>query len=194
MQLHGHLILAAAVLVGSAVPFVPTGEMVSGAAAFASHSKLNVAVIFLITWVCSVLGDTLMLLEARLGRRRLQGWLDRRKFGERVRTAQQGLTRNATSAIITGRLVPGGRTPVVVALGLSRFPVRRFMMIDTVACALWAGVYSTLGSVGGRIANHPVWAMVVAVAFAVALGALVQQVVKLGRRWRRKAALAAEDT
>ena len=179
MQINGHLILAASILVGSAVPFVPTGEMVSGAAAFAAHSKLNVALIFLITWVCSVLGDTVMLLEARLGRRRLQAWLERRKFGERVTTAQQRLTSNAVNAIITGRLIPGGRTPVIVALGLSRFSVRRFMLIDTVACALWAGIYSTIGSIGGRITNHPVWAMVVAIAFAVSMGVVVQQVIKL---------------
>lgn len=183
-SIHGHLVLAASVLVGSALPFVPTGEMVSGAAAIASHSEFNVALIFLITWVCSVLGDTLMLLEARLGRRRLQAWIGRRSFGERVATAQQGLTRNAVNAIITGRLIPGGRTPVIVALGLSRFPVRRFMLIDTLACALWAAIYSTLGSIGGRVTHHPVWAMVVAVAFAVSVGVLVQQVLKLWH-WHR---------
>jgi membrane protein DedA with SNARE-associated domain len=185
-QLYGHLLLAASVLVGSAIPFVPTGEMVSGAAAYASHSKLNVALIFLITWICSVLGDTIMLIEARLGRRRLQRWLLRGKFGERVQAAQQGLTRNAYNAVITGRLIPGGRTPVIVALGLSRFPVRRFMLVDTVACALWAGIYSTLGSIGGRIASHPVWAMVVAVAFAVSIGVLVQELIKLVHWYRAR--------
>ena len=178
-QIHGHLLLAASVLVGSALPFVPTGEMVSGAAAFAAHSKFNVALIFLITWICSVLGDTVMLIEARLGRRRLQRWLDRSKFGDRVKVAQQGLTRNAYNAVITGRLIPGGRTPVIVALGLSRFSIRKFMLVDTAACALWAGIYATLGSIGGRIATHPIWAMVVAVAFAVSVGVLVQQVIKL---------------
>jgi membrane protein DedA with SNARE-associated domain len=178
-QINGHLLLAASVLVGSAIPFVPTGEMVSGAAAFAAHSKLNVALIFLITWICSVLGDTLMLVEARLGRRRLQRWLDRAKFGERVKVAQQGLTRNAYNAVITGRLIPGGRTPVIVALGLSRFSIRKFMLVDTIACALWAGIYATIGSIGGRIATHPIWAMVVAIAFAVSMGVLVQQVLKL---------------
>jgi membrane protein DedA with SNARE-associated domain len=101
-------------------------------------------------------------------------------------TAQQGLTRNATNAIVTGRLIPGGRTPVIVALGLSRFPVRRFMLIDTLACALWAGIYSTLGSIGGRVTNHPVWAMVVAIAFAVSVGVLVQQVIKLGHWYRAR--------
>ena len=190
-QLLGHLLLAGSVLVGSALPFVPTGELVSGASAFASHSKLNVLVIFLIAWVCSVLGDTLMLVEARLGRRRLQAWLDRRPFGSKVDSAQQALASNAFNAVVTGRLLPGGRTPVIVALGLSRFSVRRFVMIDAVACALWAGVYSTIGSIGGRIANHPVWAMVIAIAFAVSISALVQELRKLWGWWRARSATRA---
>ena len=192
-QLLAHLLLAASVLVGSAIPFVPTGELVSGAAAFASHSRLNVLIIFLIAWICSVLGDALMLVEARLGRRRLQSWLDKVSFGQRVITAQHALTRNAANAVITGRLLPGGRTPVIVALGLSRFSVRRFILIDTIACALWAGIYSTIGSIGGRIANHPVWAMVIAIAFAVSVGALVQELRKLWHWWRARAAARTAD-
>ena len=177
-QLRGHLLLALSVTVGSALPFVPTGEMVSGAAAVAAHSELNLVLIFLITWVGSVAGDTLMLVEARLGARKLRPWIARRKFAGQVETAQKSLTRNAFNAIVTGRLIPGGRTPVIVALGLSRFPIRRFLLADTVACALWAAIYSTLGSIGGRIANHPVWAMVIAIAFATSIGVLVQKIHK----------------
>ncbi|WP_091414046.1 DedA family protein [Friedmanniella luteola] len=191
--LKAHLVLALSVLIGSALPFVPTGEMVSGAAAYAAHSELNILLIFVITWVCSVLGDTVMLLEARWGRRRLQAWLSRHRFGSRVTAAQEALTSNAFNAVVTGRLIPGGRTPVIIALGLSRFPVRRFMLMDMVACALWAGIYSTLGSIGGRIANHPVWAMVVAIAFAVSVGLLVTQLHRLWgwHRDRRTARQAA---
>ena len=194
-QLKSHLLLAIAVLVGSAIPFVPTGEMVSGAAAFAAHSRLNVLLIFVITWICSVLGDTVMLVEARLGARKLRPWIARRRFAERVNQAQTGLTNNAFNAIVTGRLIPGGRTPIIVALGLSRFSVRRFMLFDTVACGLWAGIYSSIGSIGGRIAQHPVWAMVIAIAFAVSVGALVQQVLRLigWLRERRAATRGAEE-
>ena len=101
------------------------------------------------------------------------------------------LTKNSFNAIVTGRLIPGGRTPVIVALGLSRFPVRRFVLADTVACALWAAIYSTLGSIGGRIAHHPVWAMVVAITFATSIGVLVQKIHALWTARRARAALEA---
>jgi membrane protein DedA with SNARE-associated domain len=184
-QLRIHLLLALSVTVGSALPFVPTGEMVSGAAAVASHSKLNVVLIFLITWFCSVLGDTLMLMEARLGARKLRPWIAKRKFAGRVDQAQQGLTKNWFNAVVTGRLIPGGRTPVIVALGLSRFSIRRFVLADLVACGLWAGIYSSLGSIGGRIAHHPIWAMVIAIAFATSIGVLVGKIRSV-LAWRRE--------
>lgn len=193
-QLRAHLLLALSVTIGSALPFVPTGEMVSGAAAVASHSNLNVALIFVTTWLCSVLGDTLALFEARLGARKLRPWIAKRKFAAKVAQAQNALDRNSFNAIITGRLIPGGRTPVIVALGLLRFPVRRFVLADVVACALWAAIYSTLGSIGGRIAHHPIWAMVVAITFATSIGLLVQKIVSV-LKWRReRAADGHQDT
>jgi membrane protein DedA with SNARE-associated domain len=190
-QLRGHLLLALSVTLGSAIPFVPTGEMVSGAAAVAAHSRLSIPLIFVITWLSSVLGDTILMLEARVGARKLRPWLAKTRYATRVEQAQTGLTRNAFNAIITGRLIPGGRTPVIVALGLSRFSIRRFLLADAVACALWAGIYSTIGSIGGRIAHHPIWAMVIAIGFAASMGVLVQRI-RAALVWRRDRTRALE--
>ncbi|MBA8796141.1 membrane protein DedA with SNARE-associated domain [Friedmanniella endophytica] len=193
-QLRAHLLLALSVLLGSAIPFVPTGEMVSGAAAVAVHSRLNDLLIFLICFVCSVLGDLIMLGEARLFAPRLRRALAGHKLGVRVDQAQQALSRNVFSAVVTGRLIPGGRTPVIAALGLSRMPVRQFLGADVVACALWAAIYSTLGSIGGRISHHPVWAMVIAIAFAVSVGLLVQHLVRFVGWLRARAAARRAGT
>jgi membrane protein DedA with SNARE-associated domain len=178
-----HVLLAVSVLIGTAIPFVPTGEMVSGASAYAAHSKVNAVAIFLITFVCSVLGDLIMLGEFRLGARKLRPWIRRRSFGTAVAKAEQAVTKNAFHAIVTGRLIPGGRTPVLVALALARYPARRFLRYDLLACALWAAVYTTIGSIGGRVANHPIWAMAVAVAFSICLGLGINQLRRLNN-WR----------
>jgi membrane protein DedA with SNARE-associated domain len=167
--------LASSVLLGSAIPFMPTGELVSGSAALVADRWWSVFWIFLVSWVCSVLGDTLLLLEVRLLRHRLEVWLDRRKIGTRVRRAQSALTNNAFSAVMMGRLIPGGRAPVIIALGLSRFSVRRFVRFDLAACAAWAVIYSVIGAVGGSLVSNPLWAMVIAVAAAVSLSVVVQR-------------------
>ena len=191
-QLHGHLLLAVWVLFGSAIPFVPTGEMVSGAAAVASHSQLNEWLIFLITWVCSVLGDTILLLEARLGAGLIRARLERSKLAARVRQAEQALSQNSFNAIVTGRLIPGGRTPVIAALGLSRYPIRRFLPASIVACGLWAGIYSSIGTIGGKVAHHPAWATVVAISFAVCMGMLMTQIQRLVHWLRTRRQVPAE--
>jgi membrane protein DedA with SNARE-associated domain len=190
-QLRAHLWLGLWVLVGSAIPFVPTGEVVSAAAAVGSYSKLNAWIIFVITWICSILGDCLLLLQVRFGARWVRPRLNRSKFAPRVDQAQQALTRNSFHAIVTGRLIPGGRTPVIAALGLSHFPMRRFLPATAVACGLWAAIYCAVGTIGGRIAHHPVWATVIAIAFAISIGVAVQHVQRLWQsRQERKAAAA----
>jgi membrane protein DedA with SNARE-associated domain len=183
-QLRGHLLLAVWVLFGSAIPFVPTGEVVSGAAAVAYHSQLDEWLVFLITWVCSVLGDTVLLLEARFGAGLIRPRVERSKLAARVALAEQALSQNSFSAIVTGRLIPGGRTPVIAALGLSGFPIHRFLPATIVACGLWAGIYSSIGTIGGKVTHHPVWATVVAISFAVCMGLLITQIQRF-LHWRR---------
>jgi membrane protein DedA with SNARE-associated domain len=178
-QIRGHVLLFVAVTVGSAIPFVPTGEMVSGSSALAANSRLDIFLIFLVTWAASVLGDTLLLIEARLAAGRLRPWLARRKYYDRVQEAEGKLHRNAFSAVVTGRLVPGGRAPVIIALGVGRFSVRRFVLYNTVACGLWALIYSTIGSIGGKISDHRLLGMIIAIAFAVSMSVIVQQIIRL---------------
>lgn len=186
-HIRGHLLLFLAVVVGSAIPFVPTGEMVSGSSALAAHSQLSIFLIFVVTWVASVIGDTLLLFEVRLSARKLRPWLARRGYSGRVQQARDKLHRNAFSGVVAGRLVPGGRAPVIIALGLGQFSFRWFVLFDAVACAMWAFIYSMIGSVGGRIADHPVWGMVIAVAFAVSISVFAQRLIRFAQWLRARA-------
>ena len=184
--MHNLPALGALVLLGSAIPLVPTGELVSGSAALTTTGLLPLTAVFLISWLCSIAGDTALLLEARLGRRRIQGWLDRRPLGQKVRRAQETIDRNAFQAVVTGRLIPGGRAPVILALGLSRTPLRRFLTADTIACAVWAALYTGLGALGGSIAGHPAWGLALAVVAAVTVSALLPLAQKLYRHCRHQ--------
>lgn len=174
------------VLLASSVPFVPTGEVVSGAAALTRSVPWLLAVLAVVV-VASVAGDAVMLLAvralARASRRhpatgpgavgapptglrgRVDGWV--RRLGGTVR-------ENAFTAVVTGRLVPGGRAPVIVALALQRYPLHRFVGADLVACLAWASVYVALGALGGRTSGHPLVGTAAAVVAAVALGAGLQ--------------------
>ncbi len=180
MGLTRTALLGLLVLVGSAVPFVPTGEAVSAAAAFVSGSLVDVVVVFVVVLVASVAGDSAMLLGAGLATRLLgpaqKAWLARRKLAPAVLRARTSIATHAPQAVLTGRLVPGGRAPVIIALGVSRYPVGRFVVADLVACAAWAAIYVALGTVGGRATGHPLLGTAVAVVFAVALGLGISRV------------------
>lgn len=180
-DLWHQLLLGLVVLVASALPFVPTGEIVSGAAALAVDSTPSVVAVFFLAWVCSCAGDTLLLLEVRLLARPLQSWLDRRGSHPKVSQAQQRLQRNSFAAVVTARLMPGMRAFVILALGLSGTSLRRFLVADLVGCGLWAAAYTAAGAIGGRLTSHPVVAVVVAILLALLVSALAGLLVRRRR-------------
>ncbi|MGQ7295854.1 DedA family protein [Quadrisphaera sp. KR29] len=180
-------LLGLGVLIGSAVPFVPTGEVVSAAATLASGSWPDLVAVFAVVLVASVLGDSALLLGAGTLSRRVtpaqRAWLGSRRLAPAVRRARAGIASHAPQAVLTGRLVPGGRAPVIIALGVARYPVGRFMAADALACGAWAATYVALGAVGGHLSGHPVLGVAVAVVCAAALGLAVSRVQRVrGRR------------
>ena len=197
------------VLLASSVPFVPTGEVVSGAAAL-TQSVPWLLVVLAVVVAASVAGDAVMLLGvralARLSRRRSTGEPTGDSAGEQtgptglrgrvdawLRRLGGTVRDNAFTSVVTGRLVPGGRAPVIVALALERYPLHRFVGADLVACTAWAGVYVALGALGGRVSGHPLVGTAVAVAAAVALGAGMQLVGAQRRAHARRTAQEAQE-
>lgn len=190
-DLWDQVVLGLVVLIASALPFVPTGEIVSGAAALAADSTPAVVAVFFLAWVCSCAGDTLLLVEFRLLARPLQSWLDRRTSHPKVLEAHERLQRNSFAAVVTARLVPGMRAFVILALGLSGTSLRRFVVADLVGCGLWAAVYTSAGTVGGRLTSHPLLAVLAAVLLAVLVSALGGLLVRRRRGHGRLADQAA---
>jgi membrane protein DedA with SNARE-associated domain len=70
--------------------------------------------------------------------------------------------------LLTARFIPGGRTAITVASGVTRQPRRRFALWAGLAAVVWASYASLLGFLGGKAFedNHTV-------AFLVAFGAAV---------------------
>ncbi|WNB84560.1 VTT domain-containing protein [Cellulomonas sp. ATA003] len=172
--------LGLAVLVASAVPFVPTGEIVSGAAALAGGSVPAALTLYVVVLVASVLGDGVMYVAATVAADRLparaRAWLAARRSAPAVRRARRDISGRAYRSLLVGRLVPGARAPVIIALGAGRCAPGTFVAADVLACAVWAGLYVTIGAVGARVTGHPVAGTALAVACAVTLGLTVQGV------------------
>lgn len=190
-QAAGYPSLFLLVLIGSLVPVLPTGALVSSAAVVAFHqtAPFSLALVFVVAALAAFLGDVALYWLGRRGMRSKNGsrWLETlrdRAPEDRLDQAQEKLNEHGIAVLTLSRLVPAGRIPVMLACLLARMPLRDFARGDAPACLAWAVTYQLIGILGGSLFPKP-WEGVVA---AVALTLAVSAAPGLWRRMRRTTA------
>jgi len=188
-QAVGFPTLFVLIVLGSLVPVVPTGALVSGAAVVAFHDAepFSLAVVFGVASLAAFIGDVVLYWLGYRGVRSRNGsrWLERlraRAEPERLESAQRKLDEHGVAVLVLSRLVPAGRIPVMVACLLAEMPLRRFVRGDVPACLAWAAAYQLIGIVGGSLFSEP-WE---GVALAVGLTLLISLTPQLVRRVRQE--------
>ncbi|MGW8884973.1 DedA family protein [Streptomyces sp. NPDC055749] len=186
-QAVGYPSLFLLVALGSLVPVVPTGALVSSAAVVAFHQTdpFALLVVFGVASAAAFLGDICLYWLGQRGVRSRNGskWLkalSARAAPERLAQAQRKLDERGGTVLVLSRLVPAGRIPVMLACLLGRMPLRRFARGDIPACLAWAATYQLIGILGGSLFPEP-WQGVVA---AVALTLLISAAPAVWRRLR----------
>lgn len=76
-------------------------------------------------------------------------WVRRWKERERFRRAIKLVERYQTYFVVVNRYIYGLRMPGLIALGLSKISVLRFVLLNLLGAALWATIFTTLGYVFG---------------------------------------------
>ncbi len=187
-QAVGYPALFLLVVLGSLVPVVPTGALVSTAAVVAFHQldPFALLVVFALASSAAFLGDMGLYWLGVRGVRSRNGsrWLEalrKRAAPDRLEQAQRKLHEHGSQVLVLSRLVPAGRIPVMLACLFSRMPMRRFARGDVPACLAWAAAYQLIGILGGSLFPEP-WQGVVA---AVALALLISGAPTVWRRLRR---------
>jgi len=84
--------------------------------------------------------------RAALGSRWLAGRID----GPRVRRFGEWLERNAGTAIVASRFLPGSRLPLYLSAGMLRMSAARFVWWASVATLLWTPAFVLLAAALGR--------------------------------------------
>ncbi|MFJ6217402.1 DedA family protein [Streptomyces sp. NPDC092296] len=183
-QAVGYPTLFALVVLGSVLPVLPTGALVSAAAVVAWHSHwpaVDLPLVLAVATFAAWVGDVLLYwLAAHAGGRwaqQLRGHLDT----PRMRAAQERLAEHNRAVLVLSRLIPAGRIPVMAACLVSGWSVRRFLRADLFAALAWALCYQAIGVIGGALFPEP-WQ---GVAAAVLLVLLVAAVPALRRRQRQ---------
>ncbi|SJZ87116.1 DedA family protein [Consotaella salsifontis] len=100
-----------------------------------------------LAFIGSFLGDLAVFLFARFfsGHRWVRRWKARRKFAKALRLVE----RYQAYFVIVNRYIYGLRVPGLIALGMSRITVVRFLLLNFVGAAIWAGLFTTIGYVFG---------------------------------------------
>lgn len=187
-QAVGYPSLFLLVLIGSLVPVVPTGALVSSATVVALHhtAPFSLALVFVTASLAAFLGDAMLYCLGRrgLGSKNGSRWLEAiraRAPEERLRQAQEMLADHGVTVLVVSRLLPAGRIPVMLACLLARWPLRRFSRGNLPACLAWAVTYQLIGLLGGSLFSEP-WAGLIT---AIALTVLLSAVPTAWRRLRR---------
>jgi membrane protein DedA with SNARE-associated domain len=177
--------LAGAVLVGAVLPVLPTGAAVSAGAVLASHSyPIGLVGVLIAGAGGAYLGDLIVYAACRAGGEGLAkrvGWLRENASLDALRVR---LAEHETTVLLTSRLIPGGRVPVLLAAGLAGYPWRRFALVDLTASSLWAAVYMAIGLLGSALFDEPWQGVVAAVVLVLLITVISSQI----QRHRRKAA------
>ncbi|MFI1203369.1 DedA family protein [Streptomyces sp. NPDC020883] len=178
-QAVGYPSLFLLVVLGSLVPVVPTGAVVSSAAAVAFHhsSPLAPLFVFAVASGAAFIGDMGLYWLGRRGVRSRNGsrWLARlrdRAAPERLAQARHRLREHGVLVLVLSRLIPAGRVPVMLACLLSAMPPRRFVRGALPACLAWAATYQLIGVLGGSLFPEPWQGVAAAIALTVLFGAL----------------------
>ncbi|MCX4553924.1 MULTISPECIES: DedA family protein [unclassified Streptomyces] len=173
-QAVGYPSLFLLVVLGSLVPVVPTGALVSSAAVVALHQTDPFALLFVfaVASCAAFLGDLTLYWLGRRGVHSRNGsrWLEalrKRVPQARLVSTQERLDKHSKSVLVLSRLVPAGRIPVMLACLLGGMPLRRFALADVPACLAWAAAYQLIGILGGSLFDEPWKGVVVAVALTL---------------------------
>lgn len=188
-QAVGYPTLFLLVSLGSLVPVVPTGALVSSAAVVALHQTDPFALlgVFCVASFAALLGDVGLYWLGLRGVRSRNGshWLHRlqeRADAHTLAAAERRLEQHGSVVLVLSRLVPAGRIPVMVACLVAEMPLRRFVRGDVLACLAWAATYQLIGILGGALFPEPWQGVVLAVGLTFAIAAVPTFL----RRFRRR--------
>lgn len=177
-QAVGYPSLFLLVVLGSLVPVVPTGALVSSAAVVAVHhtAPFSLLMVFAVASSAAFLGDVGLYSLGQRGSHSRNGsrWLARlraRAAPERLELAQLKLREHGVLVLVLSRLVPAGRIPVMLACLLAAMPLRRFVRGDIPACLAWAAAYQLIGLLSGSLFRTPWQGVAMAIGLTLAISA-----------------------
>jgi membrane protein DedA with SNARE-associated domain len=164
------------------------GETVLLLAGYAAHRGfLDFAAVVLVAMLGAAIGDQVWFM---LGRRHGTRLIARRPWlGDKTRRALVLIERHPTAILLAMRFAWGLRTALPVAVGMSRIPWQRFLLLNLLSAILWAPLIAGIGYFFGALLSQHIaglhrvehWGMLAVVMLAL----VAHLVARLRRRKSR---------
>ena len=157
----------------SVLPIVPSETSVIIGGVSAGLGDLVLPLVIVLGALGAFVGDNMSYLIGR----RLSGWLTRRyartpKGQERLDAVIRQIHERGGLLLITARFIPGGRTLLTLACGITGQPRKWFAKWTAIAAVIWASYASLLGYFGGKTFEES-HTLAFLVAFGTALSVTV---------------------
>ncbi|MGO1192661.1 MAG: DedA family protein [Nesterenkonia sp.] len=166
------------------IPIVPSDTLVLGLGSV--HSEPGPPPWF---WVIPVaaggalLGDFIAYRIGRaIGKDRFR-WMRRPGTQRTLAWARHGLDKRGVFLIFVGRFIPGARVAINFVAGTTKYSIRRFLIIDSIASLVWASWHFSIGAAGTAIFDNTLISLVVGIAVATLLGWMFDQLFHRFSRW-----------
>ncbi|WP_184956752.1 DedA family protein [Paractinoplanes abujensis] len=172
-------------LLDAFLPIVPSETVVIAAAVFAVSGIPSLPLIIVLAAVGAFIGDHIGYALGRQMRRR-------RRLARLADKAGPHLHRRGGALIIAGRFVPGGRTAIVTAGGVTGYPLARFSLFTAIAATVWATYSGLIGYLGGAVfESDPALGLALGAGLALTITGLGELARRLWDRHRARAAAEA---
>lgn len=174
------------------LPVLPSETLIVGLASVAVGTGApNLVLLALAGAAGAVTGDH---IAYRLGRRvgidRFH-WMRRRRTHRLFGFARHELDKRGALLVFTARYIPVGRVAVNFTAGATRFPLRRFTVLDVLGCLTWGAYSATIGAVAGHwMHDNQLLGIAISILVAIILGCILDRIInvvvhRLGRQPRR---------
>jgi membrane-associated protein len=132
-------------------PFLPGDSLIFAAGTFAGLGKLNVAILFVLLWVASVLGDTVNYWIGHfIGPRAFSGNIPflKKKYIDRTHAFYE---KHGGKTIILARFIPIIRTFAPFVAGVGAMTYRKFFIYNVVGGLAWVAIFTFMGFFFGNL-------------------------------------------
>lgn len=182
-----YLVIFVIATLDSVLPIVPSETLVIIGGVTAGAGDLSITFVILCGAGGAFIGDNLSYL---LGRE-ASDWIVKRRT--RTEKGAKQLAKIVTQIhdrggllLITARFIPGGRTLLTLACGVTRQPRKWFVGWAVVAAGIWAMYASMLGFIGGKsFADNHTKAFLIAFTGAFSITILIEVARAINHRVKR---------